>query len=98
MLSEKFLKAVEANKDKAVTMNIEEEEEMELKKWERKGYTVEMVEYDHDLKAFEVVQGDKVQTIYPATIEDMKRIIIDLDNGEDVDGWEDGLGNTIVIE
>lgn len=71
---------------------------MELKVWERKGYTVEMVEYDYDLKAFEVVQGDKVQTIYPATIEDMEQIIIDLDNGEDVDGWEDGLGNTIVIE
>lgn len=30
MLSEKFLKAVEANKDKAVTMNIEEEEEMKV--------------------------------------------------------------------
>ena len=29
MLSGKFLKAVEANKDKAVTMNIEEEEEID---------------------------------------------------------------------
>lgn len=71
---------------------------MELRTWNREGYTVEMVEYDHDLKAFEVVQGDKVQTIYPATIEDMEQIIKDLDAGVDVDGWEDGLGNTIVIE
>ena len=71
---------------------------MELRTWERNGYTVKMVDFDYDLKAFEVVQGDKVQTITPATIEDMKSIIADLDAGEDVDGWEDGLGNTIVIE
>jgi hypothetical protein len=71
---------------------------MELRTWERENYTVEMIEFDHDLKAFEVIQGDKVQTIAPATIEDMEAIIEDLDNGEDVDGWEDGVGNTIVIE
>lgn len=71
---------------------------MELRTWERSGYTVEMVDFDYDLKAFEVVQGDKVQTIYPATIEDMQAIIDDLDAGECVDGWEDGLGNTVVIE
>lgn len=71
---------------------------MELRTWERKGYTVEMVVHDYDLRVFEVIQGDKVQTIYPATIEDMQAIIEDLDNGEDVDGWEDGNGNTIVIE
>jgi len=71
---------------------------MELRTWERKWYTVEMVDHDYDLKAFEVIQGDKVQTIYPATIEDMEQIIEDLDNGEDVGGWEDGNGNTIVIK
>lgn len=70
----------------------------ELRTWEREGYTVEMIDFDHDLKAFEVIQGDKVQTIYPATIESMESIIEDLDNGEDVDGWEDGNGNTIVIK
>lgn len=71
---------------------------MELQTWARGTYTVEMVEHDHDLKAFEITQGDRVQTIYPATIEDMESIIEDLDNGEDVNGWEDGLGNTIVID
>lgn len=71
---------------------------MELRTWEREGYTVEMVEHDFDLKAFEVIQGETVQTIYPATIEDMQSIIDDLDAGEDVNGWEDGLGNLIVIE
>lgn len=71
---------------------------MELRTWERENYTVEMVDHDYDLKAFEVIQGDKVQTIYPATIEDMQAIIDDLDVGEDVDGWEDGNGNTIVIK
>lgn len=69
-----------------------------LKTWERDTYTVSMVDYDHDLKAFEVVQGDTVQTIYPATIEDMQDIIADLDNGDDVNGWEDGMGNTISLE
>lgn len=70
----------------------------ELRTWEREGYTVEMIDFDHDLKAFEVIQGDKIQTIYPPTIESMEQIIEDLDNGEDVNGWEDGMGNTIVIE
>lgn len=71
---------------------------MENKVWERKGYTVEMVDFDGDLKEFEVVQGEDVQTITPDSIEVMHQIIEDLDNGEDVDGWEDGNGNTIVIE
>lgn len=69
-----------------------------FKKWERDKYTVEMVGFDHDLKAFEVIQGDKVQTIYPASIAIMEEIIEYLDNGIDIDGWEDGDGNTIVID
>lgn len=78
--------------------NKKEMEEMELRTWERNGYTVEMVEWDYDLKAFEVIQGEETQTIVPTTIEDMNEIIEALDNGEDVDGWEDGNGNTILIE
>lgn len=66
--------------------------------WKREGYTVEMVEFDYDLKQFEVRQGDKVQIITPATIEDMETIIQDLDSGVDVDGWENGIGGTIVIK
>lgn len=69
-----------------------------LKVWKREGYTVEMVEHDGDLKAFEVKQGEEVQTIYPDSIEAMEQIVNDLDNGEDVDGWEDGMGNTITLE
>lgn len=68
-----------------------------MKTWFRDNYIVEMVDYDHDLKAFEVKQGESIQTIYPASIEDMNSIIEDLNNGEGVDGWEDGLGNTIAI-
>ena len=71
---------------------------MGLRTWKRKNYTVEMVDFDYDLKAFEIRQGDKVQTIYPADIEEMELIIADLDAGEDVAGWEDGLGNMIVID
>lgn len=69
-----------------------------MKMWNRGTYTVEMIDYDMDLKGFEIVQGDNIQTIYPATLEDMEVIIADLDAGEDVNGWEDGMGNTINID
>src|SRR5690625_3213781 len=69
-----------------------------MEKWIRSGYTVEKVEFDYDLKEFEVRQGDKVQTISPATIEDMEDIIDALNDGEDVNGWEDGIGNTIYVK
>lgn len=69
-----------------------------MRTWQRKGYTVEERAFDHDLHCFAVVQpGQEDQIIYPATIEDMQAIIADLDNGADVDGWEDGMGNTISI-
>lgn len=69
-----------------------------MKTWEREGYTVEEVAHDHDLHAFEVTKGEEViATITPATIEDMEEIIKHLDAGEDVDGWEDGTGNTVSI-
>lgn len=69
-----------------------------MKTWERETYTVEMIEFDGDLKAFEVTQSGKIQTITPDSIETMNQIIENLDNEEDVDGWEDGMGNTIVID
>lgn len=66
--------------------------------WEREGYTVKERRFDHDLHVFDVIKNDEViATITPATIEDMLQIIEDLDNGEDVDGWEDGMGNTIRV-
>lgn len=69
-----------------------------MRKWERKGYEVREVEFDHDLHEFEVVKdGEVIASIIPADIEDMNRIISALDAGEDVDGWEDGMGNTIAI-
>lgn len=71
----------------------------EMKVWEREGYIVQEVEFDHDLHEFEIVKDDEViATITPSDIEDMERIIADLDAGEDVNGWEDGMGNTIVID
>ena len=67
-----------------------------LKTWERNTYTVEEREFDGDIHEFDVVKdGEVIATINPETIEDMQAIIEDLDNGEDVDGWEDGNGNTI---
>lgn len=69
-----------------------------MRTWERKGYEVVEVELNGDLHEFEVVKdGEVIATITPDTIEDMEQIIADLDNGEDVDGWEDGMGNTISI-
>lgn len=71
-----------------------------MRVWERKGYFVEEKEFDHDLHEFCVIRdnGEVIATITPATIEDMEQIIEDLNNGEDVDGWEDGNGNTISID
>ena len=68
---------------------------MNIKVWERKNYKVYEREFDYNLHKFVVVQFGMVQTIIPNTIEDMEQIITDLDNGLDVNGWDDGAGNTI---
>jgi hypothetical protein len=69
-----------------------------MRTWEREGYYVREVEFDYDLHAFEVIKDNEIiATITPATIEDMNLIISDLDNGEDVNGWEDGNGNTVHV-
>lgn len=70
-----------------------------MRTWERKNYTVEERELDYDLHEFTVIQnGEIIGIIVPDTIEVMEQIIEDLDNGEDVTSWEDGMGNTIYIE
>ena len=68
-----------------------------MKIWVRNGYKIIEKPFDFDLHEFDVVldSGEVVGTITPATLDDMKTIIADLDAGEDVDGWEDGNGNTI---
>ena len=70
-----------------------------MKTWERKGYKVVERPFDRDLHEFDVVMeyGEVVGTITPATLKDMATIVADLDAGEDVDGWEDGRGNTIYV-
>ena len=70
-----------------------------MRAWKRNGYIIEEREFDYDLHCFAVVQIEKEdQIITPDSIESMNSIIIDLNNGEDVDGWEDGMGNTITID
>lgn len=88
---------LEDKRDRAVeTKGITKESEKN--RWSRENYTVELVDFDHDLKVFEVVQDDKViTTIYPSTIEDMNEMIKDLNDGADVNGWENGLGETVHI-
>ena len=67
-----------------------------MKTWERKGYEVVEEEFDGDLNVFNVVKnGEVIGTIYPADYDQMLEIITDLDAGHDVNGWEDGRGNTI---
>ena len=70
-----------------------------MKTWMRNGYKVVERPFDYDLHVFDIKNDNEevITTIYPATIEDMQSIIRDLDAGEDVDGWEDGNGNTIRI-
>ena len=67
--------------------------------WKRKNYIVREQEHDYDLHCFVVeVEGKEDQIIYPGDLKSMREIITALDNGEDVDGWEDGMGNTIYTE
>ena len=69
-----------------------------LKTWERDGYTVEEKHFDYDLHQFDIIKdGETIATITPGSIEEMEETIAALDAGEGVDGWEDGMGNTIRI-
>lgn len=71
----------------------------EMRTWERENYYVAEEAFDHDLHKFVIYSNDDevFGEIYPNSIEDMETVIDDLDNGADVDGWEDGQGNTIKI-
>lgn len=69
-----------------------------MRVWEREGYLVEERPFDHDLHEFAVVKdGEVIATITPADLNDMRRIVEALDAGEGIEGWEDGMGNTIHI-
>jgi len=71
---------------------------MKMRVWKREGYEVFEKEFDRDLHEFDVVKnGEVIATITPADLEDMQRIVEALDAGEGVQGWEDGMGNTIYI-
>lgn len=70
-----------------------------MRMWKRENYTVKEVPFDFDLHHFDVIKDGKVvANIAPETIEDMEQVIKNLNNGEDINGWEDGLGNTIYIK
>lgn len=69
-----------------------------MRVWERGSYKIVEVEFDHDLHQFNVVKNDEViASIVPADLENQEQIIIDLNAGEDVDGWDDGMGGTISV-
>ena len=69
-----------------------------MKTWIRQNYIVKEIEFDYDLHAFAVITDEGlVKKIYPTTYATMEQIISDLDAGADVNGWEDGNGNTITI-
>lgn len=69
-----------------------------MRTWERENYKVVEKAFDGDLHEFDVITEDgEEQIITPNCIEDMENIISQLNAGEDVDGWEDGMGNTIHI-
>ena len=70
-----------------------------MRTWVRNGYKVVEVAFDYDLHQFQIVRdsGEIVATITPADLDDQNDIIKALDAGEDVSGWEDGMGNTITI-
>lgn len=70
-----------------------------MKIWTRDGYKVVEVAFDRDLHQFNIVrEGEVLYVINPATLEDQAQIIADLNAGHDVNGWEDGNGNTIYLD
>lgn len=69
-----------------------------MKKWVRESYEVVEVDFNHDLHQFNVIKdGEVVSSINPGDLDAQAEIIAALDAGEDVNGWEDGMGNTISI-
>lgn len=73
-----------------------------MKTWMRSNYTIEEINFDYSLHAFKLVSDDGtvLGNIYPASVEDMQEIIVELDNGANPieDKWEDGNGNTLSFE
>lgn len=71
-----------------------------MRVWERENYKVVEKVFDYSLYQFDVVRndGELVATITPSSLEDQDGIVAALNRGEDVDGWEDGSGNTIYID
>jgi|SRR5690625_2981491 len=66
------------------------------KTWTIKGYTVELVDFDYDLKQIVVKKGDNIKhTITPSSLNDMYDMIQSLNKGDDMSYWEDDDGNTI---
>ncbi|APC48308.1 hypothetical protein BME96_09070 [Virgibacillus halodenitrificans] len=73
--------------------------ELEFKIWVREGYEIKEIKSQGNLHEFEVVKGSEVvATIAPADVYDMEMIKADLDDGDDVNGWDDGKGNTINVD
>lgn len=83
----------------ALEMFRDKKEDKRMRTWTRNGYKVVEVEFDYDLHQFEVISdnGEVIATITPPDLDNQNEIIKALDAGEDVEGWEDGHGNTISI-
>lgn len=73
-----------------------------MREWKfENGIEVYEVEFDYDLHAFKVYNGDDfLGTVYPSTIADMEECIQNLDEGNDPIStcWEDGNGNTCTLD
>lgn len=66
--------------------------------WTRKNYVIIPVEHHHDLYKFEVIQnGEIIAIISPSTLSQQNHIISALNDGEDINGWDDCNGNTIYV-
>ncbi|MFB5761080.1 hypothetical protein [Paenibacillus medicaginis] len=67
--------------------------------WARNGYEVAETAFNYDLHLFLVVQnGETLYEIVPSNLDNQADIINELSAGADINGWEDGMGNTISIQ
>jgi hypothetical protein len=67
-----------------------------MKSWTIGNVEVFEEKFDFDLHCFRIViEGKEDQYIYPQTFDDMDLLIDALDRGLDINGFENGFGETI---
>jgi len=67
--------------------------------WERERYIVKEKPFDFDLSQFDIIQdGRAIETITVFYKDDQESIRNALNNGKEIDGWNNGFGDVVYIK